>query len=111
MVRSRQVVRTLPGILQSGLWRTLASLPPARTRGLVTDVGNDIIYGFPPARILEWVEETVERLQEFTPDIVLTELPLPMSAGSPSRRSWCFARSSRRGADCLSPRSWTRPNA
>jgi hypothetical protein len=74
---SRTVVRTLPGLLQSGLWQTLSSLPPARTRGLVTDIGNDIIYGFSADQILEWVEETVDRLQEFTADIVLTDLPLP----------------------------------
>ena len=43
----------------------------------MTDVGNDIIYGFSAGQILEWVEETVDRLQEFTPDIVLTDLPLP----------------------------------
>ena len=73
---SRVFVRTLPGILQSGLWRTLASLPPAKTRGLVTDVGNDILYGFPEDQILEWVDDAVERLLRFTPDVVLTDLPL-----------------------------------
>jgi hypothetical protein len=73
---SRLVVRTLPGILQSGLWHKLSSLPTARTRALVTDVGNDILYGFPEDQILEWVEDAVERLLKFTPDIVLTDLPL-----------------------------------
>ena len=62
-VDSRLVVRTLPGILQSGLWSALESLPPAATRGLVTDVGNDILYGFTAPTILEWVEESVDRLQ------------------------------------------------
>ena len=73
---SRLVVRTLPGILQSGLWQKLSSLPTARTRALVTDVGNDILYGFPEDQILEWVEDAVERLLKFTPDVVLTDLPL-----------------------------------
>src|SRR5262245_22793414 len=31
---STVVIRTLPGILQSGLWRKLESLPAATTRGL-----------------------------------------------------------------------------
>ena len=53
------LVRGLPGILQSGLWRELESHPPAPTRALVTDVGNDIMYGYPPAQILEWVDECV----------------------------------------------------
>ena len=63
-VESRLIVRTLPGILQSGLWDTLASLPPAATRGLVTDIGNDILYEFPAPTILEWVEEAVDRLHK-----------------------------------------------
>jgi hypothetical protein len=67
--------RTLPGILQSGLWSQLASMPAAPTRALVTDVGNDILYGFSPAQILGWVEEAVDRLQRFSDDIILAGLP------------------------------------
>jgi hypothetical protein len=75
-VPSRLAIRTLPGILESGLWHTLSSLPAARTRGLVTDVGNDILYGYAAHTILEWVEEAVDRLQRVTPDVVVTDLPL-----------------------------------
>jgi hypothetical protein len=73
---SRFVIRTLPGILQSGLWRQLDALPPAPTRALVTDVGNDIMYGSSAEQILAWVEEAVDRLQRLTGDIILTGLPL-----------------------------------
>jgi hypothetical protein len=75
-VRSRLVIRTLPGILESGLWRQLEFLSAAPTRALVTDVGNDILYGFSAKQTLAWVAEAVERLQKFTRDIVLTDLPL-----------------------------------
>ena len=75
-VRSRMVIRTLPGILESGLWRRLESLSATPTRALVTDVGNDILYGFSAGQTLAWVAEAVERLQRFTKDIVLTDLPL-----------------------------------
>jgi hypothetical protein len=75
-VESRLAIRTLPGILQSGLWDTLSALPPATTRGLVTDVGNDILYEYPAATVLAWVEEAVDRLQGVTDDIVMTDLPL-----------------------------------
>jgi hypothetical protein len=68
--------RTLPGILESGLWRSLASLPELPTRALVADVGNDILYGVSAERILAWVEEALRRLQQVTPDIILTDLPL-----------------------------------
>ena len=73
---SRVVVRTLPGILESGLWRTLESLPELPTRALVADVGNDILYGSSAERILAWVEEALSRLQRVTRDIVITDLPL-----------------------------------
>lgn len=70
------LVRRLPGILDSGLWRRLDSAPRVSTRALVTDVGNDIIYGFPAARILAWVDDAVARLSAVTDDIVLTGLPM-----------------------------------
>src|SRR5262245_404522 len=56
---SRLLVRTLPGILQSGLWHQLEVLPAAPTRALVTDVGNDVLYGMSADRIVTWVDEAV----------------------------------------------------
>ncbi len=73
---SRFIVRTLPSILKSGLWNELERRPPVATRGLVTDVGNDILYGFTVERTLSWVEEVLIRLGRVTKDIVLTDLPL-----------------------------------
>jgi hypothetical protein len=73
---SRVLIRTLPGILESGLWRKLESLPKAQTRALITDVGDDILYGFSSDQILAWVEETISRLQRITSDITLTNLPI-----------------------------------
>jgi hypothetical protein len=75
-VPNRFLVRTLPGILESGLWQQLERLPALPTRGLITDVGNDILYGFSVAQTLAWVKETVDRLKRFTQDIVLTDLPV-----------------------------------
>ncbi len=73
---SNFMFRTLPSILKSSLWTELASRPPMATRGLVTDVGNDILYGFSVERTLGWVEEALVRLRAVTNDIVLTDLPL-----------------------------------
>ncbi len=75
-VASSLLCRRLPGILESGLWAKLPLLSPAPTRALVTDVGNDILYGFSAYQTLSWVEEAVSRLQRVTADIVLTDLPL-----------------------------------
>jgi len=84
------LVRGLPGILQSGLWRELESHTPVPTRALVTDVGNDIMYGHPPARLLEWVDECVARLQQFTSDVIVTSLPHAAVTGLPPARYLLF---------------------
>jgi len=82
--------RRLPGILESGLWRALDERPPAATRALVTDVGNDIMCGYQPSRILEWVDLCVARLQRHTRDIVVTGLPHAALAGLPASRYLLF---------------------
>ncbi len=74
--RSHFTVRALPAILDSGLWRELFARPPVVTRALVTDVGNDIMYGYSAEQTLAWVEEAVDRLQRLTGDIILTDIPL-----------------------------------
>ena len=75
-MKSRVLVRTLPGILDCGLWSALAERPPRPTRALVTDGGNDLLYGAPARAIVEWVAEAVRRLRRFTTDLVMTGLPL-----------------------------------
>jgi hypothetical protein len=73
---SRVLVRTLPGILHSGLWTELKRRPPVPTRAIVTDVGNDILYGASPGQILAWVDECLSRLSEHTADITVAGLPV-----------------------------------
>ena len=71
------LVRRLPGILQSGLWRALDEAPDVPSIGIISDVGNDILYGVAPEQILEWVGEAVTRLQRHTDRIALAGLPTP----------------------------------
>jgi hypothetical protein len=73
---NRVLYRALPGILESGLWRKLESIPSAPTRALITDIGNDILYGYSAGQILGWVEESIKRLQTVTRDITITDLPI-----------------------------------
>lgn len=74
--RSQVLFRALPGILECGLWDALRNRPPAETAALVTDIGNDILYGVPVPRIAAWVEECVQRLLAVEAKIVMTGLPL-----------------------------------
>jgi len=54
---------------------------------LVTDIGNDILYGADVGRIAEWVEECLARLRGACEQIVVTELPLARLA---SVTSWQY---------------------
>jgi hypothetical protein len=85
---TRFLFRDIAGILQSGLWTALESRPPAPTRALVTDVGNDILYNNSSEQTLRWVEEAVRRLKRVTGDIVLAGLPLESLHRIPA---WKFA--------------------
>jgi len=74
---SKVLGRSLPGITESRFWETFAPVengPPPRA--LLTDIGNDILYGHEATRILEWVETCIERLKRWDTRIVMTRLPL-----------------------------------
>jgi hypothetical protein len=75
---SRVLLRSLPGIVECDLWAGLEQRPTAEAplSALVTDVGNDLIYGSTPDQIAGWVEQCLERLAARRAEIVLTLLPM-----------------------------------
>jgi hypothetical protein len=78
--------RRLPGILECGIWQALKSSPPAVTRALVTDIGNDLLYGAPPETIAAWVDQCLTQLARAGAQTVMTRLPLQnLSSLSPAR--------------------------
>jgi hypothetical protein len=86
-------VRSLPSIIECGIWDALDS-PTVKGRAwrgagsdrgtgeiptfaLITDIGNDIIYGQPPERVAGWIEECIERLDRSgAADIAMTLPPI-----------------------------------
>jgi hypothetical protein len=70
--------RGLPGIAGCGLWSELDGLPPLPTVALVTDVGNDLVYGEDAATVASWVDACLGRLAGQGAETVLTLLPLPV---------------------------------
>lgn len=42
---------------------------------LITDIGNDIVYGVRTERLMGWIEACIERLRGLNARIVITELP------------------------------------
>lgn len=73
--RSRFLIRDLPGIVGCGIWDALAA-GSGPVSAVVTDVGNDVLYGAPVAAILGWVGECLSRLAAAGANIRLTALPL-----------------------------------
>ncbi len=73
---SRVLGRQLPGILECGLWQVLGRSPGVPTAGLVTDIGNDLLYGQGVARIADWLEQCLDRLAAVHARTVVTLLPV-----------------------------------
>lgn len=68
--------RKISGIFSCALWQDLQRRPRMPTAALVTDIGNDLMYGVPSARVLEWVAGCLDRLAEAGATATITELPM-----------------------------------
>ncbi|HUG93333.1 MAG TPA: hypothetical protein VML55_21010 [Planctomycetaceae bacterium] len=74
---SRVLFRGLPGTVGCGLWSDLPTPEASATElGLITDVGNDLLYGYPVPQIVQWLETCLARLAERQARLVLTLIPL-----------------------------------
>jgi hypothetical protein len=76
---SRVLMRRLPGIDRCGLWANLersAAERPARTLALLTDIGNDLIYGSAADILERHLVKCLTMLAAYQPELVLTRLPL-----------------------------------
>src|SRR5262245_13017732 len=74
-VESRVLLRALPAIEACGLWPELERRAAAPAYALITDVGNDIGYGFPAPAVAGWVERCLERLAAAGARVTITCLP------------------------------------
>jgi len=74
---SRVLVRSLPSILDCGIWRAIENQPDESPPvALITDIGNDIIYGLPPEEAAKCISECIDRLQRLNARIIITQLPI-----------------------------------
>jgi len=64
------------GILQSPLWEHLEQNGHVPTYALITDIGNDILYGVSVETILQWIAESLERLHKRGAQVVMTNMPI-----------------------------------
>ncbi|MCR9202298.1 MAG: hypothetical protein NXI04_26950 [Planctomycetaceae bacterium] len=78
--RSRFLSTQLPGILSCGLWGQLPEVPELDPRPcvLITDLGNDLVYGRSPLQVAQAAEQCIQRLRQWNPGcrIVVTRPPV-----------------------------------
>ena len=72
------LARSLCSILDCGIWKALQENNSGAPRfALLTDIGNDVMYGATPKQIVGWIEECIDRLQALGVDCInITALPL-----------------------------------
>jgi hypothetical protein len=84
--------RGLPSILDCGLWPALTARPPAgQTWALITDLGNDLVYGRPPERVLAQFQTALDRLLAQGAAITFVRPPLERILQL-SERQYLFAK-------------------
>ncbi|HEX4962758.1 MAG TPA: hypothetical protein VF173_18120 [Thermoanaerobaculia bacterium] len=69
-------LRHLPGIAGCGLWPALERRPSLPTLALVTDIGNDLVYGAEAATIAGWVETCLDQLVGQGAEVAICLIPL-----------------------------------
>jgi hypothetical protein len=75
--RSRVLLRELPGIVECGLWSAIAEGTTGHAPdALITDVGNDLVYGATPDGLIGWVEACLDRLERTGARVTITGLPV-----------------------------------
>ncbi|NBT14402.1 MAG: hypothetical protein EBS56_12620 [Planctomycetia bacterium] len=75
-VSTRVWQRRLPSILSSGLWRALDRERPDRPLAVITDVGNELLYGLGVTAVASAVREAATRLADRGARLAITGLPL-----------------------------------
>jgi hypothetical protein len=84
--------RKISGIFPCALWQDLQNRPPLPTAALLTDIGNDLLYGISPDRLLDWVERCLDRLAEADAVTIVTQMPVGSIERLSERRFQFFRR-------------------
>jgi hypothetical protein len=75
-VRSRAGVRSISSIEQSTLWQALADRNAARSFALLTDIGNDLVYGVEVDQVVDSLDTCLSRLANRCERLAITALPM-----------------------------------
>jgi hypothetical protein len=82
--------RKIPGIFPCSLWQDLNQRPTMPTAALVTDIGNDLLYGVPVEQVVKWVSGCLDCLAAAGATTIMTQLPIFNLEGLGERRFRLF---------------------
>lgn len=93
-VKSRVLLRQLEGHVDSALWPAVAQFGDRRASryALITDVGNDLLYGIRVDDILGWVGQCASRLKADGYELAISGLPMESLLGL---SNWRYTMTSR----------------
>jgi hypothetical protein len=89
---SRVLGRKISGIFPCALWQDLQNRPRLPTAALITDIGNDLLYGATSKQLVEWVDGCLDRLDASGAWTIVTQLPADSIAALGERRFQFFRR-------------------
>jgi hypothetical protein len=72
---SHFMLRRLPAIRHCGVWEYLERCRHSPQHAVITDVGNDLLYGASPAETVGWVEQCLARLRPVCGRVLVTGPP------------------------------------
>src|SRR5882757_9397795 len=84
--------RKISGIFPCALWQDLQSRAALPTTALITDIGNDLLYGATPDRLLDWIERSLDHLARANANVIVTQLPIDSIKALSERRFTLFRR-------------------
>ncbi len=84
--------RKISGIFPCALWQDLQNRAPLPANALITDIGNDLLYGISSNQLLDWVERCVDRLAEIGTATIVTQMPVESIERLGERRFQFFRR-------------------
>jgi len=77
---SSVLFRALPSIRDCHLWEAIQQTKTdgaqLQNLGLITDIGNDLLYGVEPDQLINWVKDCLQRLKAINARVVITLLPV-----------------------------------
>jgi hypothetical protein len=84
--------KKISGIFPCALWQDLQNRAKLPTTALVTDIGNDLLYGVTPEVLLDWVDRCLNKLALAGAATIVTQLPAGSIERLGERRFQLFRR-------------------